>query len=420
MEQIIFHIDVNSAFLSWEAAYRIHHLNGRLDLRTIPAAASGNKKSRHGIILAKSIPAKKFGIQTGMPVTDALKKCPHLYCVPPNYGLYQKCSHAFMDILHDYTSEVEQYSIDESFLDMSNSWKLFGNTPYEVALIIKNRIEKELGFTVNIGISSNKLLAKMAGEFNKPNNANTIFPCEIEKKMWPLPVRELFFVGRATSKKLDKLGIKTIGELAKTDPLLLKEHLKKQGEIVWAFANGIDFSNVETTEPPQKGYGNSTTISFDVADSDTAKLVLLALSETVASRLRKDNMKAELISLGIKSFDLNYMSHQKIMPTATNITKEIYKYSCELFDEAWKGLPIRHLGIHTSRLRDYDCARQLNLFDNTDYVKLEALDFTIDSIRGRFGIDSLKRASFIDNEKIDHVSGCKIRLIGAPILLETV
>lgn len=406
MDKIIYHVDVNSAFLSWEAAYRVHHLGGKLDLRNIPSAVCGSVETRHGIVLAKSIPAKKYGIQTGMTVPEANQKCPNLCVVPPNYGLYQKCSSAFMDILRKYTPAVEIYSIDESFLDMTSTIGLFGD-PVEVANQIRERIERELGFTVNIGVSCNKLLAKMAGDLKKPNMVHTIFPDEIESKMWPLPVSELFFVGRATTKKLFALGIKTIGELANTDPALLRPILKKHGDVVWAFANGIDFGTVEPTAPAQKGYGNSTTISVDVSDARHAKLVLLALTETVAARLRKDEVKAQVIAIGIKSKDLSYASHQMVLNDSTNITSEIYRYACRLFDQLWdKRTPIRHLGIHTSRIKHGFDVRQMILFDNTDYVRLEKLDATIDSIRGKYGIDSVKRASFAKTgSRIDHMEG---------------
>ncbi|MFV0364234.1 MAG: DNA polymerase IV [Suipraeoptans sp.] len=402
--RIVFHIDVNSAFLSWEAAYRLYHLGGRLDIRKIPSAISGNKEARHGIILAKSIPAKKYGIQTGMSISDAIKKCPNLYCAPPNYGLYQKCSEAFMSILKEYSDTVEQYSIDESFVDMSGSWKLFGQSPYEVAVKLKDRINNELGFTVNIGISSNKLLAKMAGELHKPDNAETLFLNEIKDKLWPLHVSELFYVGRATTKKLLAIGISTIGELANADPHMLKLMFGKHGEVIWGFANGIDAAKIEIFVPEQKGYGNSTTIAFDVVDAETAKKVLLALSETVSRRLRADDVKAEVIAVGVKSYDLSYKSHQMVIPTSTNITTEIYHYSCRLFDELWEGVPIRHLGIHTSRIKDGTDFRQMNLFDTYDYVKLEMLDKTIDTVRTRFGLDQIKRATFVDST-IDHLSG---------------
>ncbi|MSS09521.1 DNA polymerase IV [Clostridium sp. WB02_MRS01] len=403
MNSVIFHIDVNSAFLSWEAVYRIHHLGGNLDLRDIPSAVGGDVTKRHGIILAKSIPAKKYNIKTGESVPEALRKCPDLVLVPPNYNLYQKSSKAFMNILKEYGPIVEQYSIDEAYMDMTGTESLFGK-PEDVANEIRERIYRELGFSVNIGISNNKVLAKMASDFKKPNLVHTLWQHEIKDKMWTLPASDLFFVGRATTRKLYNLGIKTIGELAQTDLSIIKSHLGKHGEVIWSFANGIDFSAVEPVPPPNKGYGNSTTISFDVTDADTAKLVLLSLAETVSARLRDDNVKIKVISVGIRDYNLGYYSHQKKLKTATNITREIYESACQVFDEMWDKVPIRHLGIHTSQVVTEE-TRQLNLFDDFDYEKLERLDRAVDDIRKRFGADSIVRASFIKADKVDHMSG---------------
>ena len=403
MKNIIFHIDVNSAFLSWEAVYRIAHKGGRQDLREIPSAVGGDMAMRHGIILAKSIPAKKYGIQTGETILEAQRKCPNLVLVPPNYSLYEKCSTAFIDILREYSDIVEQYSIDEAFIDMTASCRLFGE-PVEVAEQIKDHIKGELGFTVNIGVSSNKLLAKMASDFKKPDMVHTLYPEEIQGKMWPLPVSELFFAGRATAKKLFDVGIKTIGELAAADPVWLKSILKKQGEVIWGFANGIDLSPVLDQPPANKGYGNSTTTPYDVTDVETADRVLLALAETVGNRLREDNVQIEVVSVGIKYTDLSYVSHQKVLQTATNLTWEIYQVACELFLELWNHGPIRHLGIHTSGVINGDFYRQPTLFDEIDYDKLEKLDKTVDSLRKRYGMDSIMRASFI-KQPIDHMSG---------------
>ena len=403
MEKIIFHIDVNSAFLSWEAVFRLYLLSAKIDLRDIPSAIGGDMEMRHGIILAKSIPAKRYKIQTGETILEARRKCPDLYIAPPNYGLYETCSAAFINILREYTPDVEQYSVDEAYMDMTGTKLLWGE-PVEVANKIKDRIYNELGFTVNVGISNNKLLAKMAGDIKKPNLVHTLYPQEIPDKMWPLPVSDLFFVGRATTKKLFTLGIQTIGDLAKTDPKILKMHLKKHGEIIWGFANGIDMSEVQAQAPPNKGYGNSTTIAFDVRDKDTAHKVLLALSETVGQRIRKDYVKAEVIAVGIKTYDFQYASHQVTLHNATDITNEIYQYACRVFDELWDGTSIRHLGIHTSRIKDHDVMRQLDLFSYMDYEKWEQIDKTIDAIRMRYGNDSIKRAAFIDTP-IDHMSG---------------
>lgn len=403
MKNIIFHIDVNSAFLSWEAVYRLHHLGGTVDLRNEIAAVGGDMAMRHGIILAKSIPAKKYQIQTGESIVEARQKCPNLIIVPPNYELYDRCSKAFIEILKQYSPEVEQYSIDEAFVDMTQTIKLWGD-PVTAANRIRNQIKEELGFTVNIGISENKLLAKMASDFKKPDMVHTLWKSEIETKMWPLPVSELFFVGRATTKKLFNIGIHTIGELANADVGMLRSILKKHGEIIWGFANGIDVSVVQSEAAPNKGYGNSTTIAFDVSDSSVAKLVLLALSETVATRLRAANARAEVIAVGIKSHDLQYASHQMTLKNATNITIEIHRCACQLFDQLWDGTPIRHLGIHTSRIKDGFNMRQMDMFDTTDYEKLEHMDAAVDQIRKRYGNDSVMRAAFVGT-CIDHMSG---------------
>lgn len=403
MKSIIFHIDVNSAFLSWEAVYRLAHKGGKQDLREIASAVGGDMTMRHGIILAKSIPAKKYGIKTGETILEAQRKCPDLVIVPPNYSLYEKCSTAFMDILRGYSDVVEQYSIDEAFVDMTASVHLFGR-PEDAAKQVKDHIRDKLGFTVNVGVSDNKLLAKMASDFTKPDMVHTLYSEEISKKMWPLPVSDLFFVGRATAKKLFEMGIRTIGELAAADPKWLKTILKKQGEVIWGFANGVDVSPVLAQPPANKGYGNSTTVPFDVTDVETADRVLLALAETLGNRLRADKVQIAVVAVGIRYTDLSYVSHQMVLKTATNLTWEIYQAACKLFLELWNCRPIRHLGIHTSRARDEDFFRQATLFDETDYEKLEKMDKTVDALRKRYGMDSVMRASFL-RQPIDHMSG---------------
>ena len=377
LNKIIFHIDVNSAFLSWEAVYRLAHKGGKQDLRTISSAVGGDVALRHGIILAKSIPAKRYGVKTGEALWEAKRKCPGLVLVPPNYGLYERCSAALMEILRDYSDVVEPYSIDEAFVDMSTSCHLFG-TPKEVGQKIKDRIYEALGFTVNVGISSNKFLAKMASD--------------------------LFFVGRATAKKLFSVGIRTIGELAAADPGWLKGLLKKHGEVIWAFANGVDLSPILMEPEANKGYGNSTTTPFDVTDVETADKVLLALSETVGARLRMDGVRAGMVSVGIRYTDLSYVSHQKKLYNATNLTIEIYQAACRLFRELWNGQPVRHLGVHTAHISGGEGFRQGSLFDEIDYEKLSRLDKTIDDIRDCFGMDAVKRAVFL-GQAIDHMSG---------------
>lgn len=396
-QKVIFHIDVNSAFLSWEAVHRMRDLGEEEDLRQMDSAVGGDMAKRHGIILAKSVSAKKYGIRTGEPITQALQKCPHLVLVPPNRPLYEEYSHAFMDILRQYSPTVEQYSIDEAFVDMTGMELLFGK-PVEAAHRIREQIKKELGFTVNIGIAENKLLAKMASDFQKPDRVHTLFPEEIQEKMWPLPVGDLFFVGHSTEKKLHMLGIKTIGQLARSDRNLLISHLKKHGEVIWDFANGIDVAEVTTKSEENKGYGNSTTIPFDVTDADTAKNVLLSLAETVTARLREHGVIIQVVCVQIRYSDLTRNSHQRVLDRGTNVTDEIYRAACQLFDELWDGTPIRLLGIQTSHIAQQEEYHQLNLFENEEqHERLERLDKAMDEIRNRFGRDAVKRASFMED-----------------------
>ena len=399
-DRVIFHIDVNSAFLSWEAVHRLQDLGEELDLRTIPSAVGGDMSKRHGVILAKSIPAKKYNVRTGEPIVDALRKCPNLTLVSPNRELYARNSAAFMEILRRYSDTVEQYSIDEAFADMTGTEGLFGS-PIEAAHRLKDEIRDTLGFTVNVGISSNKLLAKMAGEFEKPDKVHTLFPDEIQEKLWPLPVGELFSVGGASEQKLKRLGIMTIGDLAQADLGTLQATLKKHGEAIWNYANGRDFSLVEAERADNKGYGNSVTLSYDVTRAEEAKQVLLSLAETVGRRLRRDGAWIEVVSVTLRFFDLTNASHQCVLEHATNITDEIYQAACRLFDEFWDRTPIRLIGIQTGKVTKEGDNRQLSLFDDTDYEKLERLDRAMDSIREKFGADAVRRASFLQKDRPD-------------------
>lgn len=398
VENLIFHVDVNSAFLSWEAVYRIRCLGEEQDLRELPSAVCGDVKQRHGIILAKSIPAGKYGVKTAQTIGDALRECPDLILVPPQYDLYETSSRAFMEILREFAPVVEQYSIDEAYLDMTGTAALWGS-PVVAANLIKDKISKELGFTVNIGISNNKLLAKMASDFKKPNLVHTLFPVEIPQKMWQLPVGDLFFCGRATEKKLRNMGIQTIGELAKTDVGILKRLLKKHGELLHAFANGLDVSPVLHETPANKGYGNSMTVPFDVCDTATAHLVLLSLCETIGMRLRGDGVRVSVIAVSVKDFTLRTRRHQKTLFTAISQTNDLYRCAAQVFDELWDGCtPIRQLGIHTSRVITADRERQMNLFSMEDDRRYERLDHAIDKIREKYGEESVFRASYLKSK----------------------
>ena len=401
--RVIFHVDVNAAYLSWEAVYRLRHLGAKEDLRKQAAGVGGDTALRHGIILAKSVPAKRYGIRTGESILEAKRKCPSLILVPPHYQLYEKASKAFIEILKEFSPAVEQYSIDEAFMDMTGTRALW-YSPEAAAEAVRKRVRDELGFTVNIGISSNKVLAKMASDFEKPDKVHTLFPEEIETKLWPLSVSELFFVGSRTKRKLDSLGIYTIGELARTDPEILKSHLKKQGEILWAFANGIDTSPVEPEPEANKGYGNSLTLPFDVTEVCQARLALLSLSETLGARMRKDQVRAQVFTLSVKTWDFRCYSHQKKFSDPTDLTEEIYKRAVLLFGQVWKREPIRHLGIQGSCLTGKDMPVQGSLFQGEAYEKRRRAEMTVDRIRQRYGADAVKRAAFLDTP-IDHMSG---------------
>jgi len=400
---IYFHIDVNSAYLSWSAVHMLEQ-GEALDLREIPAIIGGDREKRHGVVLAKSIPAKKYGIKTGEPITDALKKCPSLTIASPNHRLYAAYSKHLIQLLAYYSSDISQYSIDECFLTYtpikgSGDSTGISDTPAEAAEIIKDTIKNKFNYTVNIGISTNKLLAKMASDFEKPNKVHTLFPEEIEAKMWPLPVRDLFMVGKSTAAKLELLGIKTIGELAKTDPDILVSHLKSHGRIIWEYANGIETTSIDThmKETKDSSISNSTTISYDVENASDAKHILLQLAETVGGRLRKASYAAGMVSVEIKYGTFESASHQKQLMTPSNTTDVIYQVACQLFDEFWNGNPIRLLGIRTSKLSSDDMV-QLNLFDMEQNEKLRKLDKALDSIRKKYGDDAVVRGSLMDED----------------------
>lgn len=395
MGTLIFHIDVNSAYLSWEAAYRLQQ-GEKLDIRTIPSVIGGDESSRHGIVLAKSISAKKYNIKTGESLYEARRKCHELAVFPPRYWLYMQCSSAMHEILEEYTPIIQKFSVDESFLDFSNMENLYPDY-MKLAETIKERIKRELGFTVNIGISNNKLLAKVASDLKKPDKIHTLFPDEIEKKMWPLSVEDLYMVGRATVPKLHKLNINTIGDLASYDVDILKNILKSHGELIWNYANGIDNSKVRKSNYIEmKGIGNSTTISFDVEDRETAHKVLLSLCETVGMRLRDSGNCCTVVSLFIRGNDLISYSRQKKLSTATDSTRKIYEGACYLFDNVWKGKSIRHLGVHITDFCNNDFY-QYNLLDSFNYDKDRKLNKVVDEIRLKYGNKAIIRSCFLNS-----------------------
>lgn len=398
---VIFHIDVNSAFLSWEAHHRLHDLGETVDIRDIPAIIGGDREARHGIVLAKSTLAKQCGVTTGEPIVKALQKCPGLYIAKPDFSLYVERSRAFMELLRRYAPVVEQFSIDEAFCDMTGTEGLYGDL-ITFAHKIKDEIKETLGFTVNIGISENRLLAKTASDFKKPDLVHTLFPEELPKKFWPLPVGDLLYVGHSTAERLRSLGIRTIGDLAHTDKDILISHFKKQGIFLHEAANGIDTAMVSDEPDAAKSYGNSTTLPADVTNGADAERVLLALCEKVGARIRKDHAYVSMVSVTIKDTELKSRSRQGQLTAPDNSTEQLYFAARRLFYELWDGSPIRLLGVSTGHVTNDDCF-QYDLFDTGRREKLSKLNAAVDEIRTKYGSASLKRACFLDSgPNLDH------------------
>lgn len=401
MTSIIFHIDVNSAFLSWTAVEQLKN-GAEVDLRQIPAIIGGDRKSRHGVVLAKSPSAKKYGIHTGEPVVNAFRKCPNLVMEPPNHRMYKEKSAQLMEYLRTYTAQIEQVSVDECYMDFTEIAERY-STPVEGALEIKNGVREKFGFTVNIGISSNKLLAKMASDFEKPDKVHTLFPQEVPLKMWPLPIGELFMAGRSSVETLKKLEIHTIGDLAQADPNLIMLHLKSHGKTLWEFANGIGDSSVQTQQSEAKGIGNSTTLAQDAKTYEEVQPVFRYLAQSVGKRLRTAGQKASMVSMEIKYHDFQNMSHQCQLQKPTNEDDILYETACQLFEESWSGEPVRLLGIRTSKLSAESEPEQLSIFDiempEEPDEKHKKLNAAMDEIRKRFGDNAVKKASLVKPPK---------------------
>ena len=399
MERLIFHVDVNSAFLSWEAAKRIKQ--GLPDLREIPSCVGGDPKKRTGIVVAKSIPAKKYGIVTGEPMSSALRKCPDLVCVHSDFALYQRCSRAFKAICASYAPVMESFSIDEVFLDMTGT-RLVYPDPVATAHEIKDKIREELGFTVNVGISVNKLLAKMASDFEKPDKVHTLYPDEIPQKMWPLPVRDLLFLGAASEKALGRAGIHTIGDMAHRSEKEIQTILgEKAGHQLYRYANGLDDSPVRAEREEAKGFSVETTFEDDIETMEQALPILLSQCDIVASRMRREGKKCTCVAVSFRMLDFRNKSHQRKLENPTDVTEEIFQNVKTLFQESWKGQPLRLIGVALTGLTE-DEYEQMSLFEDPSVKeKQRKMDEALDSIRRKFGNDKITRASIMKtSEKI--------------------
>ncbi len=397
MERQILHVDVNNAFLSWTAVEKLK--NGEeIDIRNIPSVIGGDEQKRSGIVLAKSMKAKECGVVTGETLYQARKKCPNLQVFSSEFKVYRKYSNLLYNLLLEYTDKIERYSIDECFLDMTNF--LINSTLLEKSKEISKRVKEELGFTVNIGVAHNKLLAKMASDFEKPDKIHTLFENEIESKMWALPVKELFMLGRKTAPKLYNMRIKTIGDLAKTDKTILIKLFGKHGNMMWEYANGIDTTPVKYIKEDPKSIGNSVTLPRDIYKIEELNEILLTLAEQVSYRLRKYNMVATTVSVQLRTKDFEDYSHQKKLSTTTSNTKEIYTKSKELLQEMYKNQkPIRLVGLRVDGLIKKD-ELQISLFDNNNNKKQDKLDSVIDNLNEKYGYNSITRAGKLNIEEI--------------------
>ena len=406
-QPLIYHIDVNSAFLSWEAAELLRQDPDAPDIRSFPSVIGGSEKTRHGIVLAKSPSAAALGVCTGEPLAQARRKCPDLKIYAPHYSIYVERSRQFMALLKEYAPSVDTYSIDEAFCDMTGTSSLYGN-PVDFAHRLKDEIHTRLGFTVNIGITSNRLLAKTASDFEKPDKVHTLFPSEMEEKFWPLPIEDLFFVGKSTALRLRSLGITTIGQLAKSDHAMILSVFKSHGDTIWNYANGIESTPLSHNDAASKGFGNSLTLQYDVTDTAVAKHVLLSLCETVGARIRAAGAYVSVVQVQIVDNDFRHTSRQVTLASSTNVTEKLYTCACELFDELWDHRPIRLLGVSTGKATQ-EHYEQYDLFDMQKNEKLSRLNVAVDAIRSRYGEDSIKRACFIEADDaapaLSHMTG---------------
>lgn len=439
--RIIFHVDVNSAFLSWSAVKRLKEDPEVLDIRTVPAVICGDVESRHGIVTAKSIPAKAYGIETAEPVVSAMRKCPNLLLVKGDRETYKHYSDAFIQILHKYGPVVQQVSIDEAYMDMTGTQEIFKHLvtedlpfPICVADAIKAEIRDTLGFTVNVGISSNKLLAKMASDFKKPDRIHTLWPSEVPEKMWPLPIGELHGCGKQSAQKLNRLGFFTIGDVAQMDRELLQMQMgEKSGAYLWRSANGISDSPVHAERDEVKSVSNETTLSADITRNNYEKEaadVIRMLSDSVARRLRKKGIFGGTVFISVKNSAFKRYSRQATLDTSTDTSEVIFQNAMMLLDQlVWgnhglfeKDERIRLLGVGVSNL-DHGEYRQMSLFDMmTDYgavksekakeshsfqemtstynntcdqEKAKRLNEALDQIKTKFGDRSIVRGSHL-------------------------
>ena len=396
MERLIFHIDVNNAFLSWTAVDLLKK-GYPIDIIEIPSVIGGDEESRRGIVTAKSPVAKKMGVVTAESLYTARKKCPGLKVFKGDYELYRKNSNLLYEYFCGFTDKIERYSIDECFLDMTGTDLLYPD-PIKLAHKMKDEIYEKFGYTVNVGIGNNKLCAKMASDFEKPNKVHTLFSYEIEKKMWPLPVGDLFMIGKSSTKELLSMGIDTIGKLAKYDLNLLKKRFKSMGDMMHEYANGIDFSEVAPRTSSNKSISTTETLPNDIDNIVDLRKILEKQAAKIGRQIRKEKMYANTIAVIFKNKDFVSYSHQMKLPNPTSATNEIYNYAIEVLQRGWKKDPIRLIGI---RLSDFSKSneKQISIFDEEKQYSNDKIQEVVDNISDKYGDNIIMPASYKMKDK---------------------
>lgn len=394
MERVILHVDCNNAFLSWTAVNMLHK-GSKVDIRKRYAVIGGDEAQRRGIVLAKSMLCKSKGVITGETLYSARKKCPYLEVYKPEFSIYKRYSDMMWVYLSNYSDKIERYSIDECFIDYTDSYKLFGD-PVKLAYKIKEDIKNNFGFTVNVGVGNNKLLAKMASDFSKPDKVHTLFFNEVKEKMWPLDVADLFMIGKSSSKKLYSLGIKTIGDLANCDKDFLVRNFKSMGKMMWEYANGIDNSEVESDYGNPKSISVSEVLPYNYTNIDDIYMELKKLSISTGKKLREKKMYAPNVNIWVKFNDFSKISKQITLDNLINNDEDIYNNAVKLFNKIWdvdSEKKIRALCVGVSNLTDVYKV-QLSIFEdiNVNNKKNDNLQIVIDNIKSRFGEQAITYA----------------------------
>lgn len=405
-DRVILHSDLNNFYASVECLYNPA-------LRRIPLVVGGDPQLRHGIVLAKNYPAKACGIVTGEALWQAKQKCPDLLVVKPNFQLYLHFAHQVRTIYGDYTDQIEPFGLDEAWLDVSGTCH-HGLTGERIASEIRRRIREELGLTASVGVSFNKVFAKLGSDLKKPDATTVINRANFREQVWPLPASDLLYVGPATKRKLSRLGVQTIGQLAQLEPSFLHAYLGKWGDVLSSFANGQDSSPVTVSgyQSVIKSIGNSTTTPRDLETDEDVSLIFFVLSESVASRLRQHQFKCQTVQITVRDVELDSFERQAHLNRPSNLSSDIARLAMALFTEAWDWRrPLRSIGVRGCDLVDAATGIQLSLFENEPLqLRLQQLEEALDEIRLRFGTGSVRRAvTLCDtalgriNPKDDHV-----------------